>query len=154
MEIKEKIKKRTEELIEKLGFKSNVSIEEVISDEERKYLKVNIDGDDLSELIGFHGANLEAIQVVLGVLLRNELREEEYRLIVDVNDYRDKRIEQVKSIAKRAIMEVQELNQSFELAPMKSFERRIVHIVSKEEGMKSESIGDWNDRRVIIQPNN
>jgi spoIIIJ-associated protein len=152
MEILKQTKTLCEELLTKLKFTAEVNCEFKSGDNERNYIFIEITGEDLSELIGYHGKVLESLQIIMNLLLTNELRAENLSIIIDINNYRIDRIEYIRSVAKRAIAEVKEAKQSLELAPMKPYERRIVHMVVKEDtGVVSESIGDGDERRVVIK---
>jgi spoIIIJ-associated protein len=154
MEINEKIKNKTEELLSLLGIEAEISIEEREQDEESKheYIWIKLDGDDASKLIGFHGRGLESLETIISMMFEGELIEMNKRIIVEINNYREERIKYIESVARRAAIQVKESNQEMELSPMKAFERRIVHMEIKKEGLASESIGEGRDRRVVIKP--
>lgn len=138
-------------LMEVLGFSAQINVEKE-EIEEGEIIKMAIDGEGLSELIGHKGKNLYSLQHLVSIAV-NKDKEEKIRVIVDVNSYKQKREEYVESLAKRALDEVNATGQSIALPPMKPFERRIVHMVLKEvEGIETESEGQEGDRYVIIKP--
>lgn len=153
MEIQNKAKSKTEELLNKLGIVGEFTIETEMKEEadSKKYLWVIIKGEDVSEIIGYHGKVLESLQTIIALFLDEDLKKEECGVIIEVNSYREDRAKYIESVAKRAIMEVQELKQDMELTPMKSFERRVVHMVAKADGLETESVGNGEERRVIIK---
>lgn len=119
------------------------------------YLSVVLRGDNLGELIGYQGNMLDSIQTIISLILTKKLAKEgedmKYRVLLDVNDYRDKRKEYLESYAQRAVTEVLSSKQPIELAPMKPFERRIIHLALQDvEGIETSSAGDDSNRRVVI----
>ncbi len=155
MDLIEIAKQKTIELLENLLIEAEIEVEIKDGDGEIDYLWINIKGEGAADLIGYHGRVLDAVQNILSLMLRKELEEDNARLIIEVNGYREKRGEYIRSLAERAIMQVRESKQSLELVPMKAFERRIVHMVAKEEeGISSESIGVGKERKVIIKYDN
>ena len=86
-------------------------------------------------------------------MCRDQFRDSNIRLVIDINNYKDQRVDQIRNMAIKAIMNVKESNQELELAPMKAFERRIVHMEVKSDGeIDSESIGEGDERRIVIKP--
>lgn len=155
MELIETAKQKIIELLENLLIEAEIEVELKEGDGESDYLWINIKGDNSIDLIGYHGKVLDSLQNILALMLRKELTENNARLIIEINEYRAKRTEYVRSMAERAIVQVKESKQSLELVPMKAFERRIVHMVVKEEGgVTSESSGVGNERKVIIKYSN
>jgi len=154
MELLNKVKKIVQEVLTQLTLSdSDVKVELKAGDNDKNYIKIELTGDNLRELIGYHGKNIDALQQLLSLLLRKELQQESLGLILDINKYKEKRTEYIKDLAKKAALEVMQTKQSVELVPMKPFERRIIHLTIKdEEGLESESIGEDDQRRVVIKP--
>ncbi len=153
----EKTKELIEEILKKLEMQAEIEVElqdgdlDEESGEVKKYLWVKIKGDNLGELIGHHGQTLEAIQTILGLLSSKE-SDERYRVVVDINDYREKREEYLKSLALRALDQVRESGQDMELEPMKPYERRVVHMTLQgEKDVVTESMGEGESRRIVIK---
>jgi len=146
-----KVKEITIEFLTQLGLDPEVEVG-VKEEEEVKYITVNLEGEHLSELIGFHGKVFDSIQNILGLIVNKQLDLHEYRLLLEINDYRVQREEYLKQYAQRAAMEVKMNKSSLELSPMKPFERRIIHMVLKDDPeVLTESTGEGNDRRIIIK---
>lgn len=146
-----KVKEITIEFLTQLGLDPEVEVG-VQEEEEVKYITVNLEGEHLSELIGFHGKVFDSIQNILGLIVNKQLDLHEYRLLLEINDYRAQREEYLKQYAQRAAMEVKMNKSPLELSPMKPFERRIIHIVLKDDPeVLTESTGEGNDRRIIIK---
>ncbi|MBN1915662.1 KH domain-containing protein [Candidatus Dojkabacteria bacterium] len=146
-----KTKETAKEILDRLEVRGEIDVHMQEGDEDRKYLAVKIIGEDLGNLIGHHGKILEGIQTILGLIIGRE-SEGQYRVILDINDYREKREEYLVSMALQAVDQVRESGQDLELEPMKPNERRIVHMtLQKEKGIATESIGEGEDRRIIIK---
>lgn len=148
------------DFLTQLGLDAEIEVSEPLSEEENagfSYLNVTLQGDNLGEIIGYRGNMLESVQTVVSLILTKTLAKEgettKYRVLLDVNDYREKRKEYLISYAERAVAEVLSSNQPMELSPMKPSERRIIHIALKNtEGIETSSAGDGDDRRVVITP--
>lgn len=146
-----KVNEITVEFLTQLGLDPEVEVG-VQEEEEVKYITVNLEGEHLSELIGFHGKVFDSIQNILGLIVNKQLDLHEYRLLLEINDYRVQREEYLKQYAQRAAMEVKMNKSPLELSPMKPFERRIIHMVLKDDPeVLTESTGEGNDRRIIIK---
>lgn len=152
-EIIQKIKEITAEFLLQMGLDAEVKAEfkEEEADAGPTYLKLDLEGDNLGELVGYHGKNLEAMQVILGLMLSREIDSKDVRIIADINGYREKRKKHLESSALRAAEQVRTSGQPLEMPPMKPYERRVVHMVLKEEeGIRTESTGEGRDRRIVI----
>jgi spoIIIJ-associated protein len=73
-------------------------------------------------------------------------------VLVDVNEYRKRRNDYLKSLAQRAVQEAKDNNQDVELPPLSAFERRVIHIALKgENGVTTESVGEGEERHIVIK---
>lgn len=151
LETEKKIKKIIEEMILKMGFEGNVEIKKNNEDEKESYV-CDIKTQESSFLIGQYGVNLQSIQHIARMLVRKEIPER-VNFIIDVNSYRmdknDSIIKMARNMADEAIQE----KRAVVLRPMGPYERRIVHLeLAKNDKIKTESIGEGEDRRVVIKP--
>lgn len=113
---------------------------------------VHIRGN-VSMLIGERGNNLIALEYVLKKIINKKKGGEEQRFTLDVNDYRIKRLEDLKQDVKNAAREVRLYHRQSPLRPMSSFERRIVHLLLEEyPDITTESSGFDAERHVVIKP--
>ena len=143
------IEKKTKDLIDKLGVLAEVSV----SKTEEKSYRIDLDGEDLGILIGYHGGTLSALQAILGLMVYKNLGEW-VRVLVNVGDYREMREEKLTELAHRAADKVRFLQSPITLPPMSSFERRLVHTALAERGdeIVTESVGEGSERRVVVKP--
>ena len=116
--------------------------------------QINIDGKDVGVLIGHHGETLDSLQYLVN-LAANQKTEGEKRdfvkITVDVEGYRAKREETLRSLARRMADRVIKYKKSVMLEPMNPYERRIIHSeVQKIEGVATNSIGSENNRKVVL----
>lgn len=148
------IKKGEEVISDLLGFLKvdatrKLSME--VDDDDVKFLKVAIEGEDLGHLIGYRGNTLNSFQLIFAQILSEDIKES-IPVIVDVNGYRQRRKEYLESLAYRAVREAKESGQNVELPPLNAFERRIIHItLKKEPGVMTESSGEGEDRHIIVK---
>lgn len=108
--------------------------------------------EDAKLLIGKNGQNLAALEhVIRAACYRNAGAE--HRVVVDVNDYRQGRAEQLIHMVRQVVSRVRDTRRSQALLPMASHERRIVHVeLTSYTDVTSESVGEDPDRRVVIKP--
>lgn len=112
--------------------------------------KVNIVGENLGVLIGYHGEALEAIQYVLSNYIYNKTGRN-YRILLDIENYRQKRADSLKGMATSLAQKVVETKRSFKLEPMNSFERKTIHSHLQEmENVATHSEGVEPHRYLVI----
>ena len=105
-----------------------------------------------SVLIGERGNNLGAIEHIVKKIIRKKY-DEEQKFTLDINDYRMRRLDDLKQDVKVAAKEVRLYGKEVPLRPMSSFERRIVHLLLAEyPDIATESIGHEPARLVVIKP--
>lgn len=112
---------------------------------------VSIVGGDLTHLVGRDGEVLEALQELTRLAVLRTTGERS-RLMLDVGGHRAQRREELVSIAREAIQQVQNGAPSVALAPMSPFERKVVHDAVAEHGLRSESDGAEAARHVVVLP--
>lgn len=150
-ELIEKAKGALEEFLQLLKITAETKVVIEAGDNDEKIIAVAIVGDNLGNLIGYHGKTLEAIQFIFTQIV-NKALDEPVRVLLDINDYRSRRKEYIENVARKALDEARESGQNIELPPMNPFERRIVHMVVKEEkDVYTESTGEGEARRVTLK---
>lgn len=107
--------------------------------------------ESMGLLIGKRGATLDALQELTRAVVQSRTGERS-RVIVDVEDYRKRRISQIVSRAQSAAARVKRSGRPEPLEPMTSFERKIVHdAVAAHAGIETASEGEEPYRRVVIR---
>ncbi len=115
-------------------------------------LTLNIHGinENLGLLIGRRGETLAALQLLVNLVVSHRTRHR-MRIIVDAENYRQRREENLRSLALRVAQQVRNYRRSIALEAMPPHERRIVHIaLSESKDISTESIGEGDERRVVI----
>ena len=86
-------------------------------------------------------------------LIRQVVKHDDIRVLVDVNDYRKERDALIAKIARAAAKKASVTKQSVPLPAMNAYERRIVHTeLSMNPNIKTESEGETRERHVVITP--
>lgn len=139
-----------ESLLSKMGF--SASVEAKKAEGVDGAIVCDIKTEDSSFLIGQYGLNLQSLQHIARVMIRKKIVQP-INFILDVNSYRQEKNDYVirlaKNLAQEAIIEKREIT----MRPMTAYERRIVHMeLSKNDQIKSESIGEGESRRIVIKP--
>ncbi|MCA9382991.1 KH domain-containing protein [Candidatus Dojkabacteria bacterium] len=150
----EQAKETASDFLTQMGLDADVTVTTKANDDEEKadYLQINLEGDNLGELVGYHGKNLEAIQIILGLFINKRIDDDKVRVLLDINDYKVGREKYLMSYAIQAAEQVRSSGQTMELEPMRPYERRIIHMALKEEeGIETDSIGEGNERRITIK---
>lgn len=142
------------DLLDKMKVKAHVSAQYLPDDEsgEEKQVMVNIEGDDLSILIGRRSETLNALQYISSLIVGKEL-EHWVPLQIDVQGYRSRRERQLKQLAHRMAEQALHTGKRQVLEPMSASERRIIHVeLSNDEQVFTESVGEEPNRKVTISP--
>ena len=136
-------------LIKGMGLDATV---EMTEDGENKLIRVL--GESAGVLIGHHGDTLDSLQYLANLAANKKVageKREFCRITVDVENYRGKREETLRALARNKAEKVLRYKKSQTLEPMNPYERRIIHSeVQKIEGVSTNSIGSENNRRVVL----
>lgn len=136
-------------IVKSLGMEE-CTITEKSNDEE---ISFELDcGDDYGIIIGKRGETLDAIQY-LARMVANKGNSSYKRVSINVGNYRAKREETLRILARKTASKAVRQSRNISLEPMNPYERRIIHTAVQEvEGATSYSIGSNLDRRVVIAP--
>jgi spoIIIJ-associated protein len=137
-------------LVERAGF--DLWVEELDVEAETNTYTVRLDGPDKARAIGRDGQVLEALQhLVVSAGANAGLARD--RIVVDVGDYRRRREDKVREDAHRLAEETASTQTPRDFEPMSPRERRLVHmVVSQIPGVRTESVGEGEDRFVRLVP--
>ncbi len=117
------------------------------------YVKVNITGDDLNHLIGYRGEVLNSIQNLFTSIANKNINEK-VRILVDIENYREKRGKTLEDLAEKIAKTVIRNGKTITLEPMSSFERKIIHTkLQSNTKVRTESVGEEPYRKVVISLN-
>lgn len=110
----------------------------------------NIRGNDLGILIGKHGQTLDALQYLTN-LTANREAETKVRIVLDVEDYRQRRTDTLTRLASRLGDNVKRRGEKVVLEPMSSNERKIIHMaLQNDPRIVTYSEGEEPYRKVVI----
>jgi len=115
-------------------------------------LTLNIQGinENLGLLIGRRGETLSALQLLVSLIVGHRTKHR-MRISIDAENYRERREENLRSLALRVAQQVRNYRRSIALEAMPPHERRIVHIaLADSKDISTESIGEGDERRVVI----
>ena len=139
---------RIRSFIKEFIVNSKLSLKIVdISKEGERYV-VNVDGKDIRYLIGEKGSALNAIEYLLTSVktLKN------IKVVIDSNNYKDKREEALRDLARKKGKKVLDSGRNVKLNPMSARERKIIHEeISFIKGLKTESVGEEPKRYLVIK---
>lgn len=128
--------------------------EYVVTETADVYPKIDIIGSETGILIGHHGETLDAIQylVNLSALRKTKSRDGDYvKIVVDIENYREKREETLRTLARRMAARAVRYKRNVFLEPMNAYERRIIHSeLQSFENVSTHSVGADRDRKIII----
>jgi len=115
-------------------------------------LAFDVMGDDLGILIGRRGQTLTCLQFMVRLIVGHQTKTW-VPIAVDVEGYRQRRSEKLRALAERLAERVITRKTPFTLEPMLAYERRIIHLaLANHPDVTTESIGEGEARRVVIQP--
>jgi spoIIIJ-associated protein len=115
-------------------------------------IALDVQGDDLGGLIGRRGETLSALQLMLRLILSKKFARG-INVIVDVENFRQRRLEQLRRMARKTAEQVVQRQRAISLEPMPPDERRIIHIELRDHpDVRTESVGEGNRRKVTILP--
>ena len=142
------------EFVKKLPEDMNIEAEVSMVDGEAGEKRIIVSGESAAILIGHHGDTLDSLQYLASLAANKRIdgKKEEYvRITVDVEGYRAKREETLRTLARRMAAKVQKYKKSVMLEPMNPYERRIIHSeIQNIAGVSTNSIGSENNRKIVI----
>lgn len=142
------IKKAASDLLKSIGEEGTIELEE--SGDSGVWVKLNL--KDPQFLIGPKGIYLEAFERLLRVISKRKIEEEVF-INLDINNYRKRRAEFLKELAREIGDQVSLSKKAVTLEPMSAFERRVIHLeLASRQDIATESIGEEPERMVEIRP--
>lgn len=135
------------ELMERTGFDAGTRVSHGSDQHE-----VEIVGEDASLVIGRKGQTLDALQY-LTVALTDRLTEDRTAVVLDCDNYRQKRRSFIRRLGRRLSAQVKRSGKSITVQPLPPQERRIMHLTLQgEESVDLKSIGQGFERKMVISP--
>ena len=113
---------------------------------------IDLAGEDSGLLIGRRGQTLQARQCLVTLIVRKQLGED-VRVVLDVENYRQRRETSLRDMAAKVASRVAQTNRSITLEPMSPADRRIIHTsLAENPEVRTESAGEGENRKVTIMP--
>jgi spoIIIJ-associated protein len=134
------------DILDSMGVKAEIRIKE-----EDNVIKMSLTGPEMGILIGYRGETLDSLQYLISLVV-NKGHEVEYkRVILDTENYRLKREETLKRLARRIADKVRKTGRFVKLEPMNPYERRVIHSALQNDSyVNTYSEGDEPFRRVVV----
>lgn len=143
---------KAKEFLQKIfgAMKIDVAMEKFINKNDGS-VTFKLHGSDMGILIGKHGQTLDSLQYLTN-LVANKNSAERVRVIIDVEDYRDRRVETLTRLASRLAEKVKRTGERVALEPMNPHERKIIHMALQgDRRVTTLSEGDEPHRHVVIE---
>ncbi|MBR4296226.1 MAG: protein jag [Clostridia bacterium] len=142
------------EFIKKLVSDMNLDAKVSIKDGDNGDTVISIEGDSAGVLIGHHGDTLDSLQYLANLAANKKVegQKREYcKITIDIENYRAKREETLRILARNMANKVVRYKKSVMLEPMNPYERRIIHSeIQGIAGVSTNSIGSENNRKIVI----
>jgi spoIIIJ-associated protein len=126
-----------------------------IADDEEKpeaLIVLDINGEDLGILIGRRGQTLACLQYITRLMVTHQTGYS-VPLVLDVNGYKRRRYESLRTLAQHVAEQVEVSGRSCALEPMPAYERRIVHLaLANHPYVTTESVGFGDARKIVVLP--
>ena len=155
--------KKIKDIVQKFFDEMGENVEVEVEKPQDSTIPIEIKTIEPKMLIGQSGSNLVDIQRLLKLILRKKLdlargldadlgEQKQFYIDLDINDYKKKKIEYLKELAKNVADEVSLSGEEKIIGPMPAYERRIIHLELQErENISCESIGEEPERSVVIK---
>ena len=138
------LKKVTEEMGLSLTFKAEAN---------KDSMYIDIEGSGVGSIIGKRGQTLDSLQYLTSLVV-NKKKDQYLRVVLDAENYREKREKTLKQLAERLANKVVKTRRSVRLEPMNPYERMIIHATLQDDDrVKTRSEGEEPYRRVVIELN-
>lgn len=141
------LKETIKEITSLMNIKVNLEIKRT-----NNVLAITIFSDNNSILIGKNGTTIQSLQNIIRQMLPTEVNEK-YKIVLDVENYKEKKLEKLKQTAKIIAKQVASTKVEAKLDAMNSYERREIHnLLSNNKKVYTESLGEEPNRYIIIKP--
>ena len=148
-DIVEHIKELVKDITNDMGLTINMEVKK-----REENLNITIYADNNAILIGKNARTLNALTTIIKQSIYKEIGEN-FKFVLDVSEYKQKREWNLERMAKRIAREVAKSKVEVKLDPMNSYERRIIHnVLNDDRYVYTESVGEEPNRCVVIKVRN
>ena len=141
------------QLVADMGLDVTVEMKDVEGGDKDCKL-IDIQGEGAGVLIGHHGDTLDSLQYLANLAANKRVdgvKPPYVKISVDAENYRARREETLRALARRMADRVLKQKKSVMLEPMNPYERRIIHSeIQKIDGVSTNSIGSENNRKIVV----
>ncbi|KXZ40757.1 spoIIIJ-associated protein [Alkalithermobacter thermoalcaliphilus JW-YL-7 = DSM 7308] len=139
------VKKFLEDILKTMDINCQISIKQ-----DQDILKVDLKGNQAAVLIGRRGETLDSLQLLSNLAL-NKHKYDNMKVILDIENYRQKREQSLTRYAQKMAKQAVKLKKDIKLEPMNPYERRVVHsALQNDRFVTTTSEGEEPNRRVVI----
>lgn len=151
--VERKVSKAALEVVDKILTLMNVEAKTEVKNGKNSTI-VNIESSDSRILIGKRGQTLNSLQYIVNLLINKDRKNQVWgRVIIDTENYRDRRENILSALANRIADKVDRTKREFRLEPMNAQERRIIHAALQDHRyVTTKSTGEGVNRRVVVVP--
>lgn len=147
--LKETADRKAKQFLESVFDKMNIA-GKIQTSMDGKDLYVSVEGTDMAVLIGRRGQTLDSLQYLVSLVV-NKDRDDYIRVVLDTENYREKRRETLEKLASRLAYKARKMRKDIILEPMNPYERRIIHsALQGNPYVSTRSEGEEPFRKVII----
>lgn len=140
------IKDKINEIVKEMNIEINLEVRR-----RENNISVTIFSDSNSILIGKSGKNVAALQLLIRQMVNSKLNNP-LSIIIDVGNYKEKRVKSIEFLAKKLAREAHKTKTEITMDSMNSYERRIVHeALADDKYVYTESVGEEPNRKVVIK---
>ena len=133
------------QIVELMGFPSTVDIETV-----GQSVACTLRGEFEENLTGVDGKVLDSLQYILRKIISRKVPER-LRISINVGDFREKRLDELKVRAVELAALVKEDGKTQVLPALNPSERRVIHMILQEDNdIRSRSVGDGLFKKILI----
>ena len=139
------------EFIETMLHNAKINAD-VIATKENNLIKIDIKGKEATTLIGRRGQTLDDVQFLNSLALNKINKDSHSRVLVDIENYREKREQSLIRYANKVAREVAKTKKTKKLDYMNPYERRIIHsALQNDKYVITYSEGEEPHRRLVIE---
>jgi spoIIIJ-associated protein len=135
-------------ILKLMGVAITAHAREISEDE----VRLELVGDDIALVIGKHGDTLDALQLLVAIIA-NRGAERNARVVLDAEQYRDRRQRALESAAHSHAAKAKQTGREVVIRDLKAFERRIIHLTLRDDpDVQTYSEGEGRHRSLVISP--
>ena len=140
--------------IKDIGFNCEVKADMTLNEKGYVSRLITIEGEGAPSLIGHRGEMLDALQYLSNLCLARKSggdHKEYVKVIIDIENYREKREQTLRALARRMASKALKYQRNVLLEPMNPYERMIIHSeIQAIEGVSTHSVGYDDNRKIVI----